>query len=177
MLWILIVVTCFEVSTLADAQSERTTSLDEDANNNEPDHPANKLALPNYRNYRKIKRNSITREVTTRGISGKVKRFNATKMPRAFYIRRGTMEDVMGRSSSGYNLGFLVSSTKACFAVTASQPERDSNDSPAKVSTFRCSSVQAFRYSDYFEETLDFHDTHPASRGFRQRQWICIRST
>nr|XP_050855116.1 nephrin-like [Vespula vulgaris] len=39
MLWILIVVTCFEVSTLADAQSERTTSLDEDANNNEPDHP------------------------------------------------------------------------------------------------------------------------------------------
>ncbi|KAL2743238.1 nephrin-like isoform X1 [Vespula maculifrons] len=98
MLWILIVVTCFEVSTLADAQSERTTSLDEDANNNEPDHPA-------------------------------------------------------------------------------SQPERDSNDSPAKVSTFRCSSVQAFRYSDYFEETLDFHDTHPASRGFRQRQWICIRST
>ncbi|KAK2575511.1 hypothetical protein KPH14_011232 [Odynerus spinipes] len=38
MLWILIAVTCFEVSTLADARSKRTTSFDEDANNNEPDH-------------------------------------------------------------------------------------------------------------------------------------------
>lgn len=40
MLRILIVVTCIEASTLASAQSKGTTSFDEDANSDEPDHPS-----------------------------------------------------------------------------------------------------------------------------------------
>lgn len=43
MLWILIAVTCIELSTTANAQSRKTTatSMREDANNNtEPDHPS-----------------------------------------------------------------------------------------------------------------------------------------
>nr|XP_012222068.1 PREDICTED: hemicentin-1-like isoform X2 [Linepithema humile] len=39
MLRILIVVTCIEISTLASAQSKGTTSFDDDANSDEPDHP------------------------------------------------------------------------------------------------------------------------------------------
>lgn len=39
MLWILIVVTCIEAS-LASAQSKGTTSFDDDANSDEPDHPS-----------------------------------------------------------------------------------------------------------------------------------------
>ncbi|XP_014485877.1 PREDICTED: nephrin-like isoform X2 [Dinoponera quadriceps] len=39
MLRILIVVTCIEASTLASAQSKGTTSFDDDANSDEPDHP------------------------------------------------------------------------------------------------------------------------------------------
>ncbi|KAK9301867.1 hypothetical protein QLX08_005927 [Tetragonisca angustula] len=39
MLWILIAVTCIELSTFANAQSKKTTSMQEDANNTEPDHP------------------------------------------------------------------------------------------------------------------------------------------
>ncbi|XP_076234182.1 fasciclin-2 isoform X4 [Calliopsis andreniformis] len=39
MLWILIVVTCIEVSTFANAQLKKNTSTQEDANNTEPDHP------------------------------------------------------------------------------------------------------------------------------------------
>lgn len=40
MLRILIVVTCIKISTLASAQSKGTTSFDEDANSDEPDHPS-----------------------------------------------------------------------------------------------------------------------------------------
>ncbi|KOX78902.1 hypothetical protein WN51_08661 [Melipona quadrifasciata] len=40
MLWILIAVTCIELSTFANAQSKKTTSMQEDANNTEPDHPS-----------------------------------------------------------------------------------------------------------------------------------------
>lgn len=44
MLWILIAVTCIELSTIANAQSRKTSatsSMREDANNNtEPDHPS-----------------------------------------------------------------------------------------------------------------------------------------
>ncbi|XP_011872251.1 PREDICTED: hemicentin-1-like isoform X2 [Vollenhovia emeryi] len=39
MLRILIVVTCIEISTLANAQSKGTTSFDNDANSDEPEHP------------------------------------------------------------------------------------------------------------------------------------------
>lgn len=42
MLWILIAVTCIELSTIANAQSRKTSatsSMREDANNTEPDHP------------------------------------------------------------------------------------------------------------------------------------------
>ncbi|XP_039315150.1 basement membrane-specific heparan sulfate proteoglycan core protein isoform X3 [Solenopsis invicta] len=39
MLRILIVVTCFEISTLANAQSKGTTSFDNDTNSDEPEHP------------------------------------------------------------------------------------------------------------------------------------------
>lgn len=43
MLWILIAVTCIELSTIANAQSRKTSatsSMREDANNTEPDHPS-----------------------------------------------------------------------------------------------------------------------------------------
>ncbi|XP_076164460.1 nephrin isoform X2 [Ptiloglossa arizonensis] len=39
MLWILIAVTCIEVSTFASAQSRKTTFTQEDGNNAEPEHP------------------------------------------------------------------------------------------------------------------------------------------
>jgi len=49
MLWILIVVTCFEISTLASAQSKRTTSFNaNDANSDEPDHPSEYINESRY---------------------------------------------------------------------------------------------------------------------------------
>lgn len=54
MLRILIVVTCIKISTLASAQSKGTTSFDEDANSDEPDHPSEYTnILQNYRSTHK----------------------------------------------------------------------------------------------------------------------------
>lgn len=46
MLRILIVVTCIEISTLANAQSKGTTSFDNDANSDEPEHPSKYINIP-----------------------------------------------------------------------------------------------------------------------------------
>lgn len=55
MLRILIVVTCIKISTLASAQSKGTTSFDEDANSDEPDHPSEYInILQNYRSTHKL---------------------------------------------------------------------------------------------------------------------------